>query len=465
MPTAIAENPRTHHGSGIQTSLIITTAVTSIAGFLYGYDTGIISGALMLIAKEFHLGHQMQEMIASAILVGAVLGGLSCGAVSERIGRRNTVALIALIFIVGALACSLSPTPALLIASRVLLGFAVGGASQTVPVYISEIAPAARRGNFVTCFNLAIGLGIVVASLVGYFLHDTWSWRSMISVAAIPATVLLACMPFFPKSPRWLMEVRRPDEARHSLERVRTKGDDIDGELKDIRRAAEQEHDKAKGWAGLVQGWVRPATVAALGVAAFTQLSGIEMMIYYAPTILSGAGFGASASLLASVGLAVVYAVMTGLGLLIVERVGRRRLMLVMIPGAVASLAVLGTMFARGMASGPSAWVLVSCLLVYMVFNAGGIQVCGWLMGSEVYPLSVRSAGASAQAGMIWGADLAVTSTGLSLVSWAGTAGTMWVYAGLNLLAFLFILRFVPETAGRSLEDIEESLRSGTFKP
>ncbi|MFT4114029.1 sugar porter family MFS transporter [Silvibacterium sp.] len=465
MNTAIAEKPRAHARTSIQTSLLITTAVTSIAGFLYGYDTGIISGALMLIAKEFHLGHQMQEMVASAILVGAVIGGLSCGAISERLGRRNTVALIALVYIVGALACSMAPTPALLIAARVLLGFAVGGSSQTVPVYISEIAPAMRRGNFVTCFNLAIGLGIVVASLVGYFLHNAWSWRSMISVAVIPAAILLASMPFFPKSPRWLMEMRRPHDAKHSLQRVRSEGDDIEGELRDIRRAAEQEHDKARGWAGLLQPWVRPATVAALGVAAFTQLSGIEMMIYYAPTILSGAGFGASASLLASVGLAVVYALMTGLGLLIVEKVGRRKLMLVMIPGAVVSLAILGTMFARGMATGPSAWVLVGCLLVYMIFNAGGIQVCGWLMGSEVYPLSVRAAGASAQSGMIWGADLAVTATGLSLVSLAGTSGTMWVYAGLNLLAFLFVLRFVPETAGLSLEDIEESLRSGHFKP
>lgn len=450
-------------GSTINSFLILTTVITSIAGFLYGYDTGIISGALMQIAHEFHLGHQMQEVVASAILVGAVLGGLLCGSLSERLGRRNTVSLIAGIFILGAIASSLAMSPIWLIAARVLLGFAVGGSSQTVPVYIAEIAPATRRGNFVTCFNLAIGVGIVTASVVGYTFHASWSWRTMIAVAAIPAAMLLACMPLFPKSPRWLMEKQRPEEARRHLMRVRTEHDDLDRELEDIRRASETEHTAAKGWSGLLQPWVLPATVAALGVAAFTQLSGIEMMIYYAPTILSGAGFGASSSLLASVGLAVVYVVMTGIGLLVVEKVGRRKLMLWMIPGAVVSLSVLGYMFAHDMARGPNAWILVACLLVYMVFNAGGIQVCGWLMGSEVYPLSVRSAGASAQSGMIWGADLVVTATGLSLVHWLGTSGTMWCYAGLNLLAFLFILRFVPETAGRSLEEIESSLREGTF--
>lgn len=444
--------------------LLLTTAITSLAGFLYGYDTGIISGSLMHIAKEFQLGHQMQEIVASSILVGAVIGGLSCGPISARYGRRNTIALVAFIFLSGAIASSMAPNPLLLIFARIFLGFAVGGASQTVPVYIAEIAPAAKRGNFVTIFNLAIGLGIVTASMVGFYLHHTWSWRTMIAVAAIPASIVMISMPFFPKSPRWLVEVSKVDEARQSLQRVRTAENDLEEELQAIQETSQLEDHQAKGWRALLQPWVRPATVAALGVAAFTQLSGIEMMIYYAPTILSGAGFGTSAALLASVGLAVVYAIMTAIGVLIVERVGRRRLMLFMIPGSVVSLAILGFMFSKGLANGPQAWVLVVCLLVYMVFNSGGIQVCGWLMGAEVYPLSVRAAGASAQAGMIWGADLLVTITALSLVSAVGTAGTMWVYAGLNVLAFVFVLFFVPETAGKSLEEIESALRQGTFR-
>lgn len=466
MSTAVYRAPGTSQSTtGVSKFLVLATTITSIAGFLYGYDTGIISGALMQIAREYKLNRQMQEIVASSILVGAVIGGLSCGWLSERFGRRNTVSLVAAIFALGAVASSLASSPLMLILARIFLGFAVGGSSQTVPVYIAEIAPAERRGNFVTAFNVAIGLGIVTASIVGYSLHSPGSWRWMIALAAIPATVLLCCMPLFPKSPRWLVGMSRHEEARKSLQRVRVAGDDLEQELTAIQQTSEKEHSEIKGWPALFQPWVRPATIAALGVAAFTQLSGIEMMIYYAPTILSGAGFGSSAALLASVGLAVVYVVMTAVGLMIVESIGRRRLMLVMIPGSVISLAILGSMFSKGMAAGSHAWILVACLLIYMVFNAGGIQVCGWLMGSEVYPLSVRAAGASAQAGMIWGADLVVTITALSLVNLAGTSGTMWVYAGMNLLAFLFVWRFVPETAGLSLEEIEGALRAGTFKP
>lgn len=446
--------------------MLTVTAVAAICGFLYGYDTGIISGALLSITDEFKLGHTMQEIVASAILVGAVLGGVFSGWFSDRYGRRTAIMIIAVIFIIGATAASLAPSAITLTLARIFLGLAVGASSQAVPIYIAELAPSAHRGNLVTAFNVAIGVGITIASLVGYFLHGVWSWRWMIAVAAVPAAVLLLSMVWLPETPRWLASKHRVDDARGSLERVRPAGAKVDDELNGIENVSKETEDaETRGWRGLLAGWVRPATICGLGVAAFTQLSGIEMMIYYAPTILKGAGFGPSSALLSGMGIAVVYLVMTCIGLAVVDRVGRRRLSLLMIPGAAASLVALGALFMLGLTGSGHAWMLVGCLLVYMAFNSGGLQVVGWLTGSEVYPLSVRGAGTSAQAGMVWGSDLLVTATALTFVQTIGTGGTMWVYAVMNVLAFLFIWYFVPETSGHSLEEIEGALRVDRFRP
>ena len=446
--------------------MLVVAVVAAIGGFLYGYDTGIISGALLSITDEFKLGHTMQEMVASAILVGAVAGGSSSGWFSDRYGRRHAIVVIAAIFAVGATAAGLAPGAVTLAMARVFLGLGVGAASQAVPTYIAELAPAERRGNLVTFFNVAIGTGIMTASLVGYFLHGVWSWRWMIGIAAMPATLMLASMLGLPESPRWLASRQRLDDARGALDRVRPDRTDVGAELKEIEgvtKAAETSH--TKGWYGLTEAWLRPAVVCGLGVAAFTQLSGIEMMIYYAPTILKGVGFGPSAALLSAMAIAGVYLAMTSIGLAVVDRIGRRRLSLLMIPGAAVSLVIFGALFMLHLAGSGHAWLVVGCLLVYMAFNSGGLQVVGWLTGSEVYPLAVRGAGTSAQAGMVWGADLVVTATALTMVQAIGVGGTMWVYAAMNVLAFLFIRVLVPETCGHSLESIEDSLREGRFRP
>lgn len=446
--------------------MVVVGAVAAVGGFLYGYDTGIISGALLSISDEFRLGHAMQEMVASAILVGAVAGGLGSGWFSDRYGRRHAIIVIAGIFAVGATAASLAPGPVTLALARVFLGLGVGAASQAVPTYIAELAPAERRGRLVTFFNVAIGVGILTASLVGYFLHGVWSWRWMIGIAAVPASLMLAAMFALPETPRWLLSQDRAEDARGSLERVRAEGGDVGRELAGIEGVTrEAGTSRTRGWPGLAERWLRPAVVCGLGVAAFTQLSGIEMMIYYAPTILRGAGFGAGAALLSAMGIAAVYLAMTSVGLALVDRVGRRRLSLAMIPGAAVSLVAFGALFMLGLDGPGHAWLVVGCLLVYMAFNSGGLQVVGWLTGSEVYPLSVRGAGTSAQAGMVWGADLLVTATALTMVQVLGTGGTMWVYAAMNVLAFVFVWFLVPETAGHSLEDIEGALREDRFRP
>src|SRR4051794_3967456 len=219
-------------GSGqFSAFLIFVVGVGAIAGFLYGYDTGIISGALLTIREDFAIDHRMQELVASAILVGAVAGALAGGWFTERFGRRWTVTLVAATYILGAIASSLAPNAWLLIAARVLLGLAVGASSQVVPVYVAELTPAKHRGRCVTTFNVAIGLGILAANLVASELRGSWSWRWMIGGAALPASILLACTFFLPESPRWLVGKGQPDAAKGELERVRPSASDLDAEI------------------------------------------------------------------------------------------------------------------------------------------------------------------------------------------------------------------------------------------
>src|SRR3954452_15422945 len=304
--------------AGRLTRLVLAAAaVSAVSGLLYGYDTGIISGALLQIRRAFHTGKGMEQVIAASILLGAVIGALCCGRLSERHGRHRTLLLISCVFEVGALASALAPSPIALSLARVVLGFAVGGATQTVPMYMAELAPAEHRGRLVLTFQVAIGIGIVVSTIVGA--SEALSWRVSIGMAAVPATAMLLLMLRLPESPRWLVKRDELDAAREVLDRIRPEGQDVGPELRAIVELEEHEsRSPARGWTGLRQSWVRPAIVVGCGLAVFTQLSGIEMIIYYSPTILTDNGFSTSAALLVSVGLGATYLIMMLVGLAIV---------------------------------------------------------------------------------------------------------------------------------------------------
>jgi sugar porter (SP) family MFS transporter len=446
--------------------MLMVAVVSAVSGLLYGYDTGIISGALLQIGEEFDTGHAMEQSIAAGILAGAVVGALTCSLLSERWGRHKTILLICVVFIVGSLACSIAPTAILLAAARVLLGFAVGGATQTVPMYVAEMAPASIRGRLVLCFQLAIGVGIVISTLVGA--TEKVDWRISIGAAAAPALLMLLLQLRLPESPRWLVKQGRQDDAEKVLQRVRPDGFDISQELDEIVEVEKRKKETKKsnrGWSGLRQPWVRPALVVGCGIAAFTQLSGIEMIIYYAPTILTDNGFSTSAALRVSVGLGVTYLIMMIVGLIIVDKVGRRRLTLVMVPGAAISLFALGAFFVTDNAGKDNIPFIITCLIVFMFFNAGGLQLMGWLTGSEIYPLAVRAAGTSVQSATLWGTNLLITLTLLTMIDVMGVGQVFWLYGLFNVAAWIFVWRMLPELTGHSLEDIERHLHEGEFSP
>jgi sugar porter (SP) family MFS transporter len=333
-------------------------------------------------------------------------------------------------------------------------------------MYIAELAPSNHRGRLVLTFQIGIGVGIVIATIVGASQHI--SWRVAIGCAAVPALLMLPLVMRLPESPRWLVERGwRIALAREVLQRLRGQYD-VESELSGIVAVDAEEHSAAeheRGWRGLGQNWVRPALVVGCGIAAFTQLSGIEMVVYYAPTILTDNGFSKEVALQVSVGLGVTYLIMMVIGLSVVDIVGRRRLTLVMIPGAAIALFVLGTLWVTGHNGRSDVPFIIGCLVVFMIFNAGGLQLMGWLTGSEIYPLSVRGAGTSAQATTLWGTNLLITLTLLTLINAVGVGQTMWIYGLFNLAAWLFFFFKMPDLTGHSLEDIEHKLRLGQFAP
>ena len=451
-------------GARLTGPIVIVALVSAISGLLYGYDTGIISGALLQIADEFGVGDGMQQVIAASILLGAVIGALTCSRLSESRGRRKTLVLVAVVFVVGAIWAALAPNPLMLVIGRLILGFAVGGATQTAPVYVAELAPTKFRGRLVLFFQIAIGVGIVISTVVGA--AQVIDWRIAVGAASVPAVVMLFMMLRLPESPRWLAKTGDVDGARASLERVRPGGGDVGPELDEVQEAVRaEEQESTRGWRGLREPWVRPALLVGCGVAVFTQLSGIEMIIYYSPTILTENGFSRSAALYVSVGLGVTYLITQLIGLAIIDRVGRRRLTLITLPGAALALIVLGTFFVTGNDGPEMVPFIVATLIVFMAFTAGGIQLMGWLTGSEIYPLATRSAGAAAQSASLWGTNLLITLTLLSIINTIGTGQTFWLYAAFNIIAFVYLYKKMPELTGRSLEQIEGNLRAGRFTP
>jgi len=434
------------------------SGIAATGGLLFGYDTGIISSALLQLTREFNLDVHAQQFVTAAIIGGALIGCLSAAPLADWKGRRRMIILASVIFLVGTFLSTTAHSTIVLIISRFVLGLAVGASTQIIPVYIAEVAPAARRGRLVLMFQLAVNGGVFISFIAGYLLRNE-SWRLMFGLGAIPAAFLLFGMLFLPNSPRWTALKGNIAGAREILIKVRTTRQAAERELSEIIGT----HDEQAPWSEVIKPWVRPALVASVGVGLFCQLAGINAVLYYAPTIFAGVGFGESSSLLTSIGIGAALVVTTLFGAWAIDAWGRRKLNLLFIPGAAISLAVLAFTLSLGEPTGIRGWIMIVSVVCYALFNVGSLCCTIWIIGSEVYPLSVRGKGMSLVAAAHWSSDLLLSLTTLSLVRSFGAADTFWLFAAVNALAFVFVWRYVPETKGRSLEEIEATLRDGTF--
>ncbi len=435
----------------------IAALFAALGGLLFGYDTGVISGALIFIKREFGLTTAAEEVVVSGVLLGATIGATFGGKAADLFGRRSVLLVTAAIFGVGALASAFAPSPAVLIVSRVVLGLAIGLASMNVPVYLSEVAPPHARGWVVSLFQLAVTIGIVVAYLTDYAFAGVEGWRWMLGLAVAPALVFGAGMFFLPETPRWLIRGGHYEVAHRVLVRIRDLAD-VNVEIKEIKASLAQQAESGH-WNDLLRRQVQPALVVGLGLAVFQQITGINTVIYYAPKILQTAGFNsASGAILATVGVGVVNVVMTIVAMFLVDRAGRRPLLLVGIAGMIITLGALGLSFRYP--SGQLAWIAVVCLMGYVASFAISLGPIFWLLIAEIYPLKIRGLAEGTAATFNWASNLIVSLTFLTLVEKLGASSTFVLYAFASVASWLFAYCFVPETKGRTLEQIEAFWRA-----
>lgn len=431
----------------------------ALGGTLFGYDTGVISGAILFINQELGLTPFLEGLVVSSLLLGAAVGAGSAGPLSDRLGRRNLILIAAVTFSVGAIGAALAPNVAVLILFRVVLGLAVGAAALTVPLYLSEVAPAEVRGAITSLDQLMITIGILAAYIVNALLASAEAWRVMLGLAAIPSLVLLVGMYFMPETPRWLISRGRDDDARDVLRQNRDE-DAVENEIRDIKQV---EREEEGGLEELRAPWVRPALIVAVGLAVLQQLVGINTIIYYTPSTLTQVGYSNQAAIYANVAIGVVNVLMTLLAIRLIDRVGRKPLLLTGLVGMVSSLTILGVssllLPQPSNPTDPQAIITFACLAGFIISFAATWGPTIWVMLPEVLPLRIRGAAMGVAVFLHWLANFAVSQSFPSLVSAVGPGPTFLGYAVIGILAFIFVSALVTETKGRTLEEIEADLR------
>jgi len=426
----------------------------SFGGILAGYDQGIAAGALLFVQRELGLSPWAQGLVVSSLMLGAILGSLVAGGLAERWGRRRVLQLAAVVFGLAALGMAAAPGVAVLVAARVLGGLAVGTASVVVPTYLSELAPTRSRGGIATLNQLMIAIGIFLAYVTSFALAPWSAWRWMLGIALLPAVLLLYGVSRSPETPRWLVAHGRADEARRVL-LGQLEPDEAEQVLADIRRTLRERRDTSGNWRVLATRALRRPLLIAIGLAALQQLIGINTIVYYAPTILRSAGFGDSAALLNSVGLGALSIVTTLVTVRVVDRFGRRNLLLLGGIVMLVSMTALAGLFGCGLlgSTAGAAGALV-CLAVFKVAYSLSWGPLMWVLLPEQFPLRARSVGVGAGSFVNWTANLAVSQFFPVLLVF-GAGAVFGIFAGFAVLALVFTVVFVRETANRSLEELE----------
>ncbi|WP_254172813.1 sugar porter family MFS transporter [Planktothrix pseudagardhii] len=451
----------THHQ--VSRFVIIVSAIAAIGGLLFGYDTGVISGAILFIKEQFRLDSTMQEFVVSSVLVGSVTGAALGGLLGDRFGRRHMIILAGIIFGLGALLTAFTPNLTILVIGRIIVGVGIGIASFISPMYISEVAPKSIRGTLVFLNQLALTLGILLSYWVDYlFTNVSEGWRLMLGLAIVPALALALGMAKMPDSPRWLIMRNRGGQARKVLHQIRGT-QNVDAELEEIHSSLATEGSSQ--WSDLLKPALRLPLMIGIGLAIFQQVTGINTVIYYAPTIMEFSGLkSAGASILATTGVGVINVLFTIVGSWFVDRAGRRPLLLTSLIGMAISLALLAVSFQLPQLASSLGVAVVIILMLYVASFAIGLGPVFWLLISEIYPLNIRSKAMSVATVANWGANLIVAMTFLSIVNALGRPGAFWLYAVLTLCSVVFTYLLVPETKGRTLEQIQEELKTHHLK-
>lgn len=438
--------------------LYIIAIVASLGGLLSGYDTGVISGALLFINETWVLPDTLQGFLVSSVLIGAVIGAATNGILADIFGRKKIIMATAVIFILGSILCAFAPNVYVLILSRIFVGFAVGIVNFVVPLYLSEVSPKNLRGTLVSFYQWAITAGILFSYFINaVFAQAVYNWRWMLFAGVVPGLVLFIGMCFMSDTPRWLVSKNRDDEAKKVFSKIEP---DIEPE-KEIAEIKETLVDNRQEKTFRLKKWMIMPFVVGIGIMFAQICTGINTIIYYAPTIFKTAGFDSNlTAIYATTGIGVVNFIMTIIAVFFTDRIGRKPLLYFGLTGVMLSLFALGTSFAfAGVLGSSLKWVAVGSLVTYIICFAMSLGPIGWILVSEVFPLRIRGIAMSVCTVSNFAFNFFVVGSFPVLLHRIGGAWTFWIFGIVSILCIIFVYFFVPETKGISLEQIESNWR------
>ncbi|MEZ3498028.1 sugar porter family MFS transporter [Pantoea sp. KPR_PJ] len=446
----------------------VIAVVATLGGLLFGYDTGVISGALLFMGPELNLTPFTTGLVTSSLLLGAACGALLSGHFAAAAGRKKIILVLAIIFAAGALGTSMAPNVEWMIFFRLVLGVAVGGAAATVPVYIAEIAPANRRGPLVTLQELMIVSGQMLAYISNAGFNAAWggetTWRWMLAVATLPAVLLFFGMLFMPDTPRWYAMKGRLAEARNVLERTRAR-QDVEWELTEIEETLVEEDQQRSRLRELRKPWLLKLFFIGVGIAMIQQLTGVNTIMYYAPTMLKAVGMDDSAALFATIANGVISVLMTFVGIWLLGKFGRRTLTMAGQFGCTACLVLIGavTFFMPETINGQPdmlrSYMVLLGMLMFLSFQQGALSPVTWLLLSEIFPTRLRGIFMGGAVFAMWIANFFISLVFPVLLASVGLAGAFFIFALVGMAGAIFVIKCVPETRNRSLEQIEHDLQ------
>ncbi len=431
--------------------VILTSITAAVGGFLFGYDTAVISGAILFVRSQFSLTSVQTEIAVSVVLAGALVGAAVGGYLGDRFGRRPTLLATAIVFGVFGVITGMANGFVVFFLSRLLVGAAVGVSSMLAPLYIAELAPEKYRGALVTLNQIAISTGVVVAYYVDYVFAASANWRWMFMSAVIPSVLLLLGVLYLPETPRWLAARGKFAEAERILRRVEGENE-VQRDLSELREVTAS--DKL-GLKDLFQKRFRRPLIVGVGLAIFQQITGVNTIVYYAPTIFRMVGFSSdSVAILATFLIGTVGLCFTIVSMFLLDRIGRRPLLFASLIGMSITLLHLSYLLSR---PSPIKWQVFADIIAYLAAFDLGLGPVFWLLISEIYPTTVRAQAMSLATFTVWAFDFLVTATFLTLVERLGMPGCFLLFAILCLAALAFSVLLVPETRRRTLEQIEKS--------
>ena len=438
--------------------LYVVAIIASLGGLLSGYDTGVISGALLFINETWDLSDSLQGIVVSSVLIGAVIGAATNGILADIFGRKKIIIATAIIFIIGSILCGFAPNVYVLIISRIFVGLAVGIVNFVIPLYLSEISPKAVRGTLVSLYQWAITAGILFSYFINAaFAQAVFNWRWMLLAGVLPGLVLLIGMCFMSDTPRWLISKNKDDDAEKVLKKIEPDVD-IETEIKEIKRTLKL-NKKTSGQKFKFKKWMIMPFVVGIGIMFAQICTGINTIIYYAPTIFKVAGFDSNLNAIyATTGIGVVNFLMTVVAIFFTDKIGRKPLLYFGLTGVMLSLISLGSAFAFEAALGENLkYVAVGSLVAYIICFAMSLGPIGWIIVSEVFPLKIRGIAMSICTVANFAFNFFVVGSFPILIHNIGGACTFWGFAAVSFLCILFVYFFVPETKGISLEQIESN--------